>query len=175
MRAIPSMLVVVLFLPSTDLSGQVSAYVQPGDRLRVTAPTLGVHRQVTRFVRQLGDTLTVQADSVLMLPLISVTQLEVGRGRSRTPVIFGALLGAVLGGVAGSAIGPKDCGSGSFEGAGSCVMEAILVFVGGVAIGGSAGSLVGMAVAPNRWSQVSRVGVARQPDRRVGVGLSVAF
>jgi hypothetical protein len=183
MRAVPALLVVVLLVPLPDLAGQVSAYVRRGEQIRVTAPQLGMHRQVTRFVRQRRDTLTVEADSIVVLPLESVTHLEVSRARrSKAPTIVGACLGAVLGVAGGVAVGSAvGCSGGDV---GSCAGEvstaAVGIVLGGALVGATAGGLLGKAAGSSpRWIQLSparwRLPVVTRRDGRLVFGLSVSF
>ena len=75
--------------------------VEPGARVRVTAPDLGINKYTGVLEGVVGDTLAVDT---LRLPLASVTRFEVHRGR-KSRVGRGALIGAAVGVGSGAILG----------------------------------------------------------------------
>jgi hypothetical protein len=171
-----ALLAILVLAPLTDAVTQEWP-VRLGNRVRVTAPSLGVNRYVARFEYVRGDTLVVWADSNVKYPLAAVTQLEVSRGRSNTPVILGASLGAIGGAFAGLVLGPeKECQPLDIL----ChpdepKLAAALV---GLLGGGLAGGFLGAAMRTDRWEDVPldplRVSVVPQRGG-FGIGASIAF
>jgi hypothetical protein len=76
-----------------------------GQRVRVTAPLLGIQQQIATFRAVEGDTLMVKTDMIWQYPLAQVTRLEVIQGKrvsTRRVAGFGVLglaAGAVMGSV----------------------------------------------------------------------------
>ena len=175
MRVAPSVLAVVLAVQSADLYGQVPQYVRGAQWVRVSAPTLNLHRQVARFVNVRAETLTVRTDSLSAIPLATITQLDISRGRSNTATIVGAVLGAISGAAIGIAVSPPERGYLNMSDVNGPVVGGFVGFF----VGGLVGGLVGKSIRGHRWEEVPldqlRVSLIPQLDGRFGIGLSVAF
>ena len=166
-----TLLVVLAVASVTNVRAQDSLPVTVGDRVRVTAPDLGLNNYDGRLRLQDGSVLTVDT---LDVPLTSVTELEVYRGKeSHTTALV--LLGFFAGAVIGTAVTASECAGGGPY-AGICKSSS-------AAIGGLAGLFVGGITATfiksDRWEAVPidqlRVSFAPQRDGRFAFGLSVAF
>lgn len=160
--------------------------LDPGQRVRVTAPAAGFPQTSGNYQHVERDTLLIhvpqpqaefQRPLALHIALDDVTQLEAFRGRRTSAyrvLMFaggGTLLGAGVGWLVKSAVGECD---GTY-----CFGEArrYAPLIGAVA-GFSVGALVGSVWKRDRWEEVPlddlRVSVV--PVRNgVGLGASVAF
>ena len=164
-------LVVVLGLGCGGRPAPVLA-PEPGDRVRVTAPDLGINRYMGRVSAVDDDTLTVDT---LHLAFASVTGLDVFRGRKSFGAGKGAglgfLIGAGGGAVIGALFGLSPNAQCAFENSGPC--PGFLAAFGAV-LGGVTGTLVGVVsgalIKTDRW-----VSFGPQRDGRFGFGASVRF
>jgi hypothetical protein len=163
----------VVAAPFTLLAQQQSL-LAPGDRVRVTAPSIGVHEQVCTFSALRRDTAVVmEGGRLLALPLASVTKLEVYRGR-RSRAGKGAVTGLLVGTGAGVLLGVLDLAQE--EGG------AEYVLLGWAGLGGGAGALlgalVGAVIRADRWEPVRlypvRVGLTSQRNGALTVSLSLS-
>lgn len=148
-------LLAALWASGSGLRAQQPASVQPGERVRVTAPEL--NRRIGRVVAVRADTLVFQArgtDEPVPLPVPSVSRLEVVRGR-HSP-FKGALIGTGAGALAGygaaaamvadqDACDTSDCLTGRD-------VAAFFVWVGATAAGAVGGAL--LAADTERWVSV---------------------
>jgi hypothetical protein len=161
----------ILFLaPLLLLAGELRAqsfshWLEPGTRVRVTAPTL----QPPRIA---GDVALLRPDTLVLarggervpianarIDLIEVSQgLDRRRGAWRG-TIFGALVGAGLGATFG-ALGAQDLPTGVGT-------SAALGFLAGGLVGGGLGAGAGAVFAPERW-QGYRVEHPPVAERRTG-------
>ena len=155
--------------------------VKVGDRVRVTAPGLGVPNRdgILRLLD--ADSLVMRPEyggpSRLVIPLASLTRFEVRRGGKSY-----ALLGLGIGSVAGAGIGAIVLGNNE-----ACTRDFGLdtksCAIIGAGIGAVAGLLLGAVVGAffttDRWEQVPldqlRVSFVPQRDGRFRLGLSVGF
>jgi hypothetical protein len=136
--------------------------VEPGTRVRVSAPDLGIRNHV-------GALQVLNADSIvmedgLMFPMASITQLDVSRGR-KSWALLGAGVGLVVGAGLGGAIGAATGDEGG-------------IAVGGGLVGFGLGTAIGAGIRSDRWDEVplDRIRVSLvQPDGRFGFGASVRF
>ena len=192
MRPITFLVAVLAVTPLSTVNAQDSPQVKPGDRVRVR---LGVHKRVGNFVAWNGDSLAVTSDAEpdgLWFPVMSISRLEVSRGRKRN-TLKGSWLGLVLGASAGGLVGaltyeapPPEPPCVGLE----CLLPDIDVdpgrgrrgFIGagiGAGIGAAIGALVGSALKTERWQEVPldqlRVSFVPQRGGRFRIGLSVAF
>ncbi len=169
-------LAVLAFAPLTRVTAQELPPVKPGDRVRVTAPDLGIRKQAATFEAWRGDTLVIVADSSMNFPLAFVTRLEVGRNRRYAG--RGAAIGLAFGGFGGGVLSGVSCANDPFleENAGGCAVVGAVVFG---AVGALIGALIGAASTGTRWEEVPldrlRLQVAPQRDGRLGFGASVKF
>lgn len=165
---------VLLLAPVTATLAQQRAPLDPGQRLRITAPGLGMEQQAALLERVRGDTLVVTADSTVSVPVTAVTRLEVFRGRSGH-----AWTGAVIGAGAGAAVGTVTavlvCESAWCTVDGGVIMAGLGI---GILSGGLAGAGVGALIKSDRWEDVPldrlRVGLAPGPHG-ASVVISLAF
>jgi len=180
MRALPLVAVFVLAPLSNAIAQQQP--LQAGQRVRVTAPTLGIRKQAATFEALRGDTLIVVADSIMDCPLASVTRLDVSRGR-RSNALKGLGFGAAAGAVIGAAVGawgahrdtPTSEAVFCYEGTAACAAGGALA-VG--AFGGLVGLGVGALAKTDRWEELplDRLRVSVVPRRDgFGVGARIAF
>ncbi len=187
MRDVTCLLAVVSLVPLVTLSAQAPPPVEPGQRVRVTAPELGVRKQAGKFVTLRGDTLVLAADSTMNYPLTSVTGLDVFGGRKSFGAGKGAGLGFLIGAGGGAVIGAlfglspdAECSFWDSSASGPC--PGTLAIVGAI-LGGVTGTLVGVVsgalVKTDRWEEVPldrlRVSFAPQRDRRIALGVLVRF
>lgn len=173
MRALAAVLTLSLLVPFTTLSAQELPPVKPGDRVRVTAPDLGIRKQAATFEAWRGDTLVIVADSIMNFPLAFVTLLEVGRNRRYAG--RGAVIGLALGGVGGGVLFGVACANDAFLGdaTGTCaVVGAVFLGTGGALIG----ALIGAMSTGTRWEEVPldrlRVSLVPQRNGRLALGMS---
>ena len=170
-------LVVLALAPFANLAAQEQPLpLEPGARVRVTAPDLGIEKQQATFQALRGDTLAVTADSGMALSLSSVTRLDVYRGRESWGWWKGSLVGFFGGAGLGLLVGVGvDCYETLDLGEEVCAGL-------GAAIGAGVGLLVGTAagvlIKTDRWEEIplDQIRVSLLP-RRDGfhLGISVAF
>jgi hypothetical protein len=182
MRTVALFAVLVL-APSTDAIAQAQPLL-PGQRVRVTAPTLGINKQVATFQTLENDMLVMSADSTMRCPIAAVIRLDVHRGqksRIGKAALIGSLVGASVGAAAGAVlagrcegstshlVGP-DCGPG-YIGAGAVVVGGVGALVG-VGIGALSGPT-------HKWEEIPlnrlRVSVVPQQGGRFALGVSLRF
>jgi hypothetical protein len=146
-------------LSPSELLGQA---LQPGDRIRVTAPLLLSRPQRGQLISFDRDTLVLEgtdlgqrgaAPTRWIVPRDLLSQLEMSEGYRRYPA-RGFLIGAGVGLVGGliainSGNGSACRGSGDYG-------ELCAYFVGASTVGGGLlGLLLGAAVRTERWTPVS--------------------
>lgn len=181
MRRTMTGMVLMIATVAVPLGAQV--VVQPGAKVRVTAPTVGIQRFRGTLITT-GDTLDVARGGVrVRVPSAAVTHLELSRGRSRLAgagrgAIWGAGIGLALGAITTSqreALGPcLEVGPG-----GECESysagEWLVMNTAGGAIWGA---LIGAIVGREDWDVIARPAAARTsmalrpwiaPDGRVGL------
>lgn len=177
---IVSLTVALLLTASVDLLAQQNPPVAPGDRVRVSAPSIGIERLVATVLVLKPDTVVVRNREPLALPIASLTKLDVSRDR-KSRARFGMIIGFWVGAAAGAVI------AGSLENTEDSEFpdvnpdETVGALLGGALLGGLAGAglgaLVGSTIKTDRWEPVPidrlRVGVV--PDRDRWLALSVRF
>lgn len=166
-------LAVLLLAPFTNALAQEQP-LQPGQRVRITAPDLGINQQVATFDALASGVLIVTADSTMRFALADVTRLDMLAGRRGHPW-RGAGLGFLGGAIVGTAIaaGATDTGDEWYD----------LIVAFGAGVGAGSGLLVGAVagafIKTDRWEEVPldrlRVSVVPQRDGRFGLGLSLRF
>ncbi len=163
------LLLLLIPLSFTSLTAQDT--LSAGDKVRVTTEEERVVGYLTAIE---GDQLTL--DASLVLPIASVTRLEVNRGQ-KSMAGRGALIGAGAGAVAGGVTGLAVCA------ASSCGFEADLTGVvvvvlgaGGALLGAGIGALIGSGTKVDRWETVplDRISVSLRP-RGGGLEVSATF
>ena len=158
-------LLVVLFLALTvDVVGQ--QFLQPGQRVRITAPALGLNRHIATFRTLDVDMLVVDNDNTARYPLSSLARLETSVGRRSHPwrgAWIGFLSGIGLGFLVWQ-VGDLGC----YEGASTTNCAVVLGGGLGGAIGVVSGVIVGSFVKTDRWATVPldhlRVSLRPHPD-----------
>jgi hypothetical protein len=164
-------------LPSAN--AQLSE-LQPGARVRVTAPGIVANRYVGTVLSRSGDTLHLGGPNAapVSVPLNRITSVEVSRGKSRLHgagrgILWGAPIGLVIGLASANsledctAFGCSDASSGE---RGAYVLASAL---GGALWGAGIGALVGR----ERWEQFDLTphGAFDYRDGRTRVGVAVKF
>ncbi len=150
MRSIVAIIVSVpLLTPVASLSAQASLPVQPGTRVRITAPDCGLEKRAATFEALRNGRLALGATDC---PLTSVTRLELHTGRSvrATRALGFPVVGLLVGGVAGGLVGYSTCAPCDYE------LEGLAPAVGAV-LGGGVGFLAGLVVGllpRDRWQTV---------------------
>jgi len=192
----------VVLLAGPRVAAQEPQTLEPGQRVRVTAPTLffapsvGIlgslsddsivllHVRIrTQYPSNLVDTLRAS------IPRSAVRSVEVNRGK-RSAVAPACVIGAVVGAVAGAKIADANytdpCAGSVGIAGGACQLMAtsrgeagaVGAFLGAAA-GAVAGLLVGQALSTERWQTVPLAGlkveVAQRPGGRMVVGVSLPF
>ncbi|NIM48163.1 MAG: hypothetical protein GTN78_20795 [Gemmatimonadales bacterium] len=168
---------VLAFAPFTSvLAQEQSLPLEPGQRVRVTAPNLRMRHQLATFEALRGDTLVVTADSTMYCPLASVTRFEVDQGRKsewKTGLIVGAFVGAIGGGIAGYVIEGIDDYSPEYP------LPVAGGALAGAAVMGGLGAGIGAFIKTDRWEEIPldrlRVSLVPRPDGRFGLSLSLRF
>ena len=162
---------------SAGLSAQEPFSVTPGQRVRVTAPDLGIDERVATFAALEAGVLTLTADSTVTYPLAALTRFEVYAGRRSHP-----WRGAGIGFLAGFARGFAAwhiAEGGCYEGASTSACAAVL----GGGLGAGTGALLGAFVGgllwkTDQWEDVPldglRLRLAPQRDG-LALGVSLAF
>jgi hypothetical protein len=142
--------------------------VEPGARVRVTAPAAGISRYVGEYVAGTSDTVYMrgEADAVpLAIPLASVTLLELHTGEKRRRLL-GTGVGLSVGVIAGLATGTLDEDR---------ALSAMVLAVPGSFVG----FLVGSVLKTDRWEAAVQtaplVSGISQRETRVGLGVSFRF
>ncbi len=177
MRLIVPFLAVLAFLPATSVIAQEQSLpLEPGQRVRVTAPNLGIRYQLATFEVLRGDTLVVTADSTMYCPLASVTRLDVHQGRKsewKTGLIVGAFVGAIGGGIAGYVLETIDEYSPEYA------LPVAGGALAGAAVVGGLGAGIGTFIKADRWEEIPldrlRVSFVPQRDGRFAFAVSVRF
>jgi len=169
-----TLLVVLLLALNVDVVGQQS--LQRGQRVRITAPTLGLNRHIAIFRTLDADTLVVDNDNTVRYPLSSLARLETSIGRRSHPwrgAWIGLLSGVGLGFLVWQ-VGDLGC----YEGASTTNCAVVLGGGLGGAIGAVSGVIVGSFIKTDRWATVPldhlRVSLRPQQDS-FAVGARIGF
>ena len=202
MRHATILVAILAFVPLASATAQEPPPVKVGDRVRVTAPDLGIRKQAGRFEALRADTLVVAvADSTMTFPVASVWRLDVSQGQ-KSSTLEGAVLGLLAGGVLGVL---AEISAGHVEGKKICKLFIgdIIVETGrpseiscreeretwgspswrgatiGAVLGAIAGGLIGARSMSDRWQKIPleqvRVRVTKRRDGRFALGASVRF
>jgi hypothetical protein len=170
----------LLLLPLSAAAQDPPPPLESGDRVRITAPALGVNQQVGVLHAARHDSLIVVTDSTVAYPLWAVSRIDVYRGRKSASGI-GAIVGGALGttiGVLGGVFVANICG---IDGGSDCPDPLVVGTAGGIllgAMGALLGAGVGSLFRSDRWEEASidhvRVRVVRLQGG-VGLGVSLGF
>ncbi len=167
-------LLALLLIPLSFTSLTAQDTLTAGDKVRVTTE----EERVVGYWVSLDDnqlTLNTEArDSSLVLPLASLTKLEVSKGlKSRT--LKGAGIGFLVGAAAGLAFGAIACAI-----AGDCeddtVYVALIFGAIGAPLGAGTGAVIGSFIKVDSWETVplDRIRVSLRP-RGGGLEVSAKF
>ncbi|MGH7608098.1 MAG: hypothetical protein ACREME_12245 [Gemmatimonadales bacterium] len=142
------------------LAVQQAASPLPGTRVRITAPQAGLRQAIGTLLEPHGDTLAlrrilprvqlgryVQDTTVSLVPMTTITRLEVSRGQ-RGHGGQGFLVGAFLGGALGFIAFESCPETGSFAPA-PCGKDTGAAL--GAGFGGVLGFIVGTLIRTERW------------------------
>lgn len=138
----------VLSFSSFGSSSSLAAQRFPiaDDRVRVTAPDVGLNSHVATLLGWSADTLLL--DQALTVPLSSVTSLEVQSGR-KSAAGLGGMIGALVGAASGIAIAANQCIG---EDCGPVFHAAVIAgTLGGGMVGWALGRSVGSLIKTDRW------------------------
>jgi hypothetical protein len=173
---IVSLVAALVLTAQADLFAQQEPQVAPGDRVRVTAPTIDRDPLVGTLVSMGPDTCVLEVEGraePLALPLAPVTRLEVSRGQ-KSHTLWGAGIGLVAGGAAGAAIGSASSRGDEYSG-----LVTLAYAAGGAWLGLLFGTAIGAVIRTERWELVDlqpvRVGLTPHGRRGLAVSVSVAF
>ncbi len=171
-------LALLALLVPVSLLAQEEAVVEPGAKVRVMAPSFSSQWLVGTLVEMRADSWVLEVegrDSLLALPLSSVSSLEVSRGQ-KTRALKGAVIGLVSGAGGGVLIGLlSDDGPGTYPAKDRALIAGVVFSV----VGGLTGLGIGYGIKVDRWETVPldrlRVSIVPQRDGRFAVGFSVRF
>ncbi|MFC1639849.1 hypothetical protein ACFL3B_03685 [Gemmatimonadota bacterium] len=180
-RAVIFVTVAVLLAPFPSLSAQQPPPLEPGVRVRLTAPDCGFNKHVGTLEALREDTLVFlgtssQSSDPNTCLLASVRRFEVIQGR-KSNVGKGIGYGSLVGGVVGSIVGSIDqasCTGWIIDCDSLPLFWAITLAVPGVFVGG----IVGAFIKTDRWEEVplDRLRVSFAPRREgFALGLSLSF
>jgi hypothetical protein len=166
---------VLLMSPAASAAGQ-SFDLSSGQRVRITAPSLGLKKEVATVSEVRGDTIVLSSPSGSQtIAIENITGLDVSTG-ARTEIVRFGLIGFAAGATVGAIVGvaahePSDLFTPAATGA----------VVGAVygAVGLLAGGLIGSLQRTDRWRAVRivRLTGALRPIAagRIGFSFSRAF
>jgi len=172
-----SLVLSVALLCSAATALAASPEPQPGDVVRILAPTVSALPIVGTLTAAGPSALTVGwqglPDSQLV-PRAAVDRLEVRRQRSR---LRGALIGAGIGALAGAVAGYADCAIGGDD---TRLLPPGRCAVFGAVVLAPLGAAIGLAVPPGHgWSELDlgsvRVGAGTTSGGSRSVRLSLRF
>ena len=152
MSRLPRRYVVAAMVVPALMSGAapaVAQHLEPGQRIRVTAPGLSLDRQAGTLRWLDRDSLVLETDlRRLALPPQEVSHIDRSRGR-KGHALLGLGIGAVVGLGTGFLLfqpGSTGCtGSGDYE-------ENCMLYRAGALLGGAAvGALTGALIRTERW------------------------
>jgi hypothetical protein len=163
---------------SSRIAAQEIVRLEPGQRVRVTAPTISSTQIVGAFAHMAADTLVVETDGrAWHFPRASLTRVDVNRGQKSNAgrgALFGFLIGAGIGAVA---LGSSSLCAETLEvPAGRCA----LIGAGGGGVGGLLlGTIAGALIKTDRWQEVPvdrlRVSLIPPGPGRFALAMSVSF
>jgi hypothetical protein len=159
--------------PLAAVASQEPAVINPGDRVRVTAPSvLGGPFAGTVLTRD-PDSLVVQGGTeTRRLPLASITRLDLSRGR-KSHTLLGAGVGFLVGAGVGGALFASDPYSCDEVHSACIVLGAVALGAAGALVGAVTGALV----RTERWAEVplERLRLSLIPDGGRALTLRVSL
>ncbi|KPK78488.1 MAG: hypothetical protein AMS25_15105 [Gemmatimonas sp. SM23_52] len=168
----------LVLVASADVLAQQARPVAPGDRLRITAPSIVGERLVGTVAELRPDALVLEPEDQLeavLVPLAAVNKLELSRSKASNVgrgALAGGLFGAGVGLVVGiAALGEE--GGGLDIGVGELISGALVL--GG--FGAAMGMLLEATAALERWETVplDRIRVSLKPHTRLALTVSVSL
>ena len=157
----------------TEMAAQESLPVEPGVRVRVTAPDCSLRGQAATFRALRVDTLVLETTEC---PLSSVTRLDVSRGE-RSQWARGLGVGFLGGALIGAVYGGTHAGTDAWDLPTEDAVGLGAAFFG--VGGGLVGGIAGYFIKADRWEEVplERLSVSLAPQRDDGfaLGFSVTF
>ena len=146
--SVPFVIAFALCIVPLDMRAQATE-IQPGTRVRITAPGIVAGRYTATVLMRTADTIRVGAPdkSPLDIPMSRITSLEVSRGDSRA---LGAGRGALWGGAIGLAAGIVVAATDGANPAYSDPSAGEAVTFGTLA-GIFYGAIIGAIVGRERW------------------------
>jgi len=197
MKYISAILVVVLLVQIgyAPCAAQEIPSVAEGDRVRIKTSSSSVSNLLVGNIVSLSPNMLVlksnKQDIPLMIPLTSVTRLEVSGGKKWNTLRgagYGLLVGASLGGIIGFAAG-EDCPAprsrsrepyGFYGGIDLCFPRGGMAVAEGITfgvVGGVFGAFIGSLTLTDRWEEVplDRLRLSLTPQRQGGHALSASF
>lgn len=171
---VPFVLAFALCIIPHDLRAQVSE-LQPGARVRITAPGIVAGRYAATVLTRSTDTVRVSAPgkAPFDIPVGRITSLEVSRGNSRA---LGAVRGVLWGGGIGLAVGTivatTDESSPNYNN-----LSAAEIIAYSTLSGGFYGAIIGAIVGRERWEAFEmpvRTSLRVQPGR-VGAAFDFTY
>ncbi len=183
MRRATLLIAVLALTPRSTVTAQLLVPLQPGDRVRITAPDVFPIVDPVTVVAVEADTLVVQHDPrTWRVPRRAITRLEVSLGRKSNAgrgAKIGALVLGIPGVITGLAISEICIVMCTQLSSGERVQLAALLGAIGAGTGALIGAVIGSAIRPERWVDLPldqlRVTFAPQRDGRFALGLSVGF
>ena len=180
MRAVAFVMSLSVLVPLMSLSAQVQ--LEPGSRVRVTAPEIGIENSVGTCLELSNGSMQfvpLRASSRVDIPLTSITRLDASRGRKGHAAI-GFLVGGAVGAIVGVVWRPQWPLEGPEE---VCTArtgcDAPPEPLIGAALGVLVGLPVGALIRTERWERVPldqlRVSLTPQRDGRLGIGFSIVY
>jgi hypothetical protein len=169
-------LAVLAFAASTGAVAQ-ELPLEPGQRVRITVPSLDLDKHEERFSELRGDTLVLTST---WCPIADVERLEVHAGR-RSHAATGALIGILAGVLIGTPLGIAEQSHYECDpdnALGPCIPPLPTIPIMFAVLGGVGGAVIGGRIKTDRWSEVAldRLRVRVVPARRgCGLGASIAF
>ncbi len=190
LRARASRLAIIQVLAILAAAGSAAAQPQtsltPGQRVRITVPSVGIVEMAATLVAVSADTVVLSgAESSngrqWTIPLSAVGRLEVIRGGQGRWKWLGAAVGALAGGGMGF-VSTRDARDDPCEwmfcGRSASSKKFTAVFFGAAA-GGLIGLLAGHAISAERWEPVAldrfQVGLSSSAGGSLSLGASIAF
>lgn len=154
--------------PSLEAQQEISAgirHLEPGTRIRVSAPALSGRGIRGTLLRAEGDTLLLlQKGDTLSLPLFRAESVDVSRGRNR---VLGGAIGLGVGAVAGTLLlGKIYSMQGEFaDRRGDNALHGSML---GMMVGAPVGLVTGAVIGIERWDRI-----AAQPEENLYSGARV--